>query len=70
MEADSCTLFPEGTWSYCCKRHDRRYENNRLTRRQADILLKRCVAKENKLISYIMYLGVRTFGWLYYNKGR
>jgi len=55
-----CTLFPDGNWGTCCKRHDRRYENKRLTKRQADILLKRCVTrKAGWLIGIIIYIGVR-----------
>ena len=66
-----CTFFPEGNWSECCRRHDRRYENKRLTKRQADILLKRCVTrKAGCLIGWIIYLGVRLpiiAKWFYSN---
>jgi len=61
-------MFPEGSWSSCCARHDRRYENKRITRRQADILLYRCVAKHSKPVAAIMYLGVRAFGWYFYKR--
>jgi len=45
---NACTFFPDGSWSNCCARHDRRYANNRLTRRQADKLLFRCVWRVGK----------------------
>lgn len=68
MKKDHCTLFPEGNWGNCCKRHDRRYENNRITKYQADKLLFRCVKrKSNKFVAGIMFLGVSLFGqWNYY----
>ena len=67
---NNCTLFPEGNWSDCCARHDRRYENKRLTKKQADKLLYRCVLKKsNKFIALIMYLGVRSpISWYYYKQ--
>lgn len=64
--SDGCTCFFDGNWKECCDRHDKRYSNNRLTRKQADRLLYRCVAKKNKHIAFLMYLGVRLFGWLRY----
>jgi len=69
-----CTLFFKGTWNKCCCRHDRRYENRRLNRKQADILLKRCVknsisnSTKRAIISNIMYAGVRLFGWIFYKR--
>lgn len=70
MSKDNCTLFIEGNWTECCARHDRRYANKRLTRYQADRLLYRCVSrKSNILIASIMFIGVRSFGWLFYKKG-
>ncbi len=69
QETDHCTLFPDGSWAECCARHDRRYDNKRITREQADELLFRCVVrKSNKVVAYIVYAGVRAFGWYYYDK--
>lgn len=66
---DHCTLWVEGTWSHCCKRHDRRYSNNRISRLQADVLLFRCVSKAKDVImASIMFAGVRMFGSYFYNK--
>lgn len=68
MQKDHCTLFAEGNWSDCCKRHDRRYSNKRISRREADILLLRCVKRKNRAVAYIMYVGVRLAGWYFYKK--
>ena len=65
---DYCTCFPEGSWDNCCAMHDRRYANKRLTRYQADKLLYRCVAKHNKVVALIMFIGVRLGGWYFYDK--
>ena len=66
---DNCTLFPDGTWSECCARHDRRYENKRLTQWQADNLLYRCAKRKgNVLVGSIMRIGVFILGWYYYRK--
>lgn len=65
---DHCTMFPEGNWSECCARHDRRYENKRLTRFQADKLLFRCVKRKSSIIiAAIMFMGVRLVGWYFYD---
>jgi len=64
-----CTLYPDGEWSSCCCMHDRRYENKRINRAQADELLYRCVLrKSNKINATIMWIGVRAFGWYFYSK--
>ena len=56
-------------WGHCAKCHDRRYENKRLNRKQADELLYRCVLKKsNRINATIMWIGVRMFGWYFYKK--
>ena len=66
---NNCTLFPEGAWTTCCARHDRRYTSKRLTRLQADILLYRCVKRKGyPVIAILMFLGVRIVGKYYYAK--
>ena len=68
MGDNHCTASPDGTWGTCCKRHDKRYENKRLTRYQADKLLYRCIKRySNAIIGSIYWLGVRLFGWYFYN---
>ena len=72
MVEDSCTLFPDGSWGTCCARHDKRYENTRLTKYQADTLLYRCVKrKANPYIAVIIFIGVSTpFSWLFYYRAQ
>ena len=66
---DNCTFSPDGNWTDCCARHDRRYENKRLTRYQADKLLYRCIKrKKNKYIASVYFIGVRLVGWYFYKK--
>ena len=68
---DYCTLFFDGCWSKCCARHDKRYSNNRITKHQADVLLKRCVYKKgHKIVANIMFVGVSVFGSYWYYKAQ
>ena len=65
--ADYCTLWPEGNWAKCCKRHDRRYANKRIGKIAADMLLYRCVKrKRGRYIASIMFIGVSLGGWYFY----
>ena len=62
----SCTLFPDGCWAECCKRHDTAYalQNPKL---EADMQLYRCVkAKRHRIIAVVMLVGVVAFGWVNY----
>ena len=64
---DYCTLWFEGNWKVCCKRHDRRYKNKRISKYQADKLLFRCVKrKANSFMAALMFIGVSLFGWYSY----
>lgn len=68
---DHCTLFPEGTWAGCCERHDRRYENKKITKYQADTLLFRCAKRRaGVVIAAVMFAGVTIFGHYSYNKAQ
>ena len=64
--------FLKWEWGECCGRHDVRYVNKRLTRKQADVLLRRCVLRKTdcELLAWSMYAGVRTLGWYWYNKAQ
>lgn len=69
--SDWCTLFPEYIGSVyigdACRKHDRRYENTRITRGQADRLLYRDIRRRGLYFTaFIMYIGVRLFGWVFY----
>lgn len=60
---NNCTLFSEGNWSECCARHDRRYENKRLYKYQADKLLYRCVKQKSNVVI------VSIVCWIRYPRG-
>jgi hypothetical protein len=70
--SDGCTWFPDGNYYDCCFAHDREYftGGSWKERWRSDKKLFHCVAAKpkfyNKIISPIMWLGVRTFGgaWL------
>ena len=65
---DSCCNY---NWGSCSKMHDRRYENKRLTRKQADELLYRCFKRKvNTVFAFIGYILVRLFGWYFYSKAQ
>ena len=58
-------------WGECSKRHDNRYENIRLTRKQADELLYRCFKRKvNVVFAFVGYILVRLFGWYFYSEAQ
>ena len=72
-----CSMFSNGNWLHCCQIHDINcilaLENlSYKMRLEADIALFECVYKKNKLVAYVMYIGVRawanTFWWINYRK--
>jgi hypothetical protein len=70
-DKDYCTLWLEGNWCKCCKRHDRRYTRKGLSKFQADKLLFRCVKrKAGWFMASLMFTGVTLFGWYPYFKAQ
>ena len=72
MKEDHCTLFFEGSWKTCCKAHDIAYETQ-VDRTEADIELFNCVRESSPepltwLVAALMFIGVFTFGWVFYKK--
>lgn len=69
---DYCTMFPDHKWGDCCKIHDNDYGINGVcSRKEADKKLKNCLKEKGyKIVSIIIYIGVRTFGWLRFNYNR
>lgn len=51
----------------CCEAHDTAYTGT-VTRQQADQQLYDCIAQERPKFAYVVWLGVRTFGWLFYKR--
>ena len=68
--ADRCTLFPEGSWQECCYVHDLDYVRQKITRLEADKKLLDCVKDKCKVVAYVMYIGVRSAGWWFWNKSK
>ena len=53
----------------CCERHDKDYAaGSGITRKQADDTLYTCIAIERPNFAYMVWAGVRLFGWLFYHK--
>ena len=53
----------------CCEAHDRNYgPDSTMTRWQADRELRRCIAQYRPNVSWIVWVGVRLFGWRFYKK--
>ena len=67
---NSCTLFPDLSWKNCCKQHDVDYERQVVSRKEADKKLFICVKSKCKIVAPIMYIGVRVFGWYFWNKAK
>ena len=67
--SDGCSHFPNGDYRDCCVAHDVKYYYGGSWRERwrSDNELRKCVAAKNhKVLSVMMWLGVRTFGvpWL------
>ena len=68
---DGCTMFPDGDWADCCLAHDKAYfrGGTQTERKVADGQLFRCVRAKggfkHRVISDIMWLGVRVGGGLF-----
>lgn len=80
--SDHCTLFPEGWWGDCCRKHDLDYESG-VDRLTADQKLLQCVIESSPetlpdytlvcggaslVIGFIMFIGVRLFGSFFFKK--
>lgn len=60
-----CTLFPDGNYGGCCEAHDEAYRTQTGTRRAADEALAECIAAKGRpLVAFVVYYGVRAFGWM------
>ena len=81
----SCTFWPERllglNLTFACKYHDWHYARQKVSRRIADRNLRRRIVKEARdingngeyraiLIAWVMWLGVRLFGWYAWIKNK
>ena len=69
FKSDGCSHFPDGDYRDCCVAHDVQYYygGSWKERWQSDNQLRKCVAAKNhKVLSVMMWMGVRAFGvpWL------
>ena len=67
--SDGCSHFPDGDYKDCCVAHDVKYYYGGSWRERwrADNELRKCVAAKNhKVLSVMIWMGVRAFGvpWL------
>ena len=69
----SCTGFPEGDYSHCCKDHDKAYKFG-FNKTVADLQLALCVAAKRHwysgALSLLMLSAVLTLGWLFWIRAR
>lgn len=72
MLEDQCTFAPDLDVGSCCAAHDIAYAvgGNEFDRYDADVDFYYCIrAKNRPIVAVIYYIGVRTFGWLFFNYG-
>lgn len=75
LHKNKCSCWFDGwfgkSWAWACELHDERYMTplgKDMTRLQCDIELLHNVAKVCELMSYVMFVGVRCFGWYWWGK--
>ena len=67
-----CSFAPDLDIGFCCDAHDEAYQRggSRRDRLAADRELRYCLWRAGRpLAAQIYYLGVRLFGWLFFNFG-
>jgi len=68
FNSDGCTGVPDFNFRDCCEQHDRDYLG-RVSRKQADIMLRQCIASKGyRVLPWIYYIGVRLFGGPHYKQ--
>lgn len=75
LSNNNCTCFPdiilEINHSVCCKLHDFNYGKQHISRWTADKRFFKCLKKKTYLlVAVLMWLGVRAFGWYWWNKSK
>lgn len=69
IASDGCTGVPDFNFRSCCEEHDMHYRlNTGLTRKEADILMRKCIQKKwgGFFLPWIYYFGVRLIGWRFF----
>lgn len=77
---DGCTVVPDFNFGQdCCNAHDYHYIEQNITRAEADYKLRACILKKGMglkdngqdayvALAYIYWVGVRVFGWFWWNR--
>jgi len=64
---DFCTLWPDCNYGMVCAQHDEDYHTHQVSRWVADVdLLKGVYAAGHPVIAVVMFVGVRSFGWIFW----
>jgi hypothetical protein len=66
-----CSYTPDFNFYDCCSMHDIDYDKGgtKQERKKADQYLRDCIkAHGHPYKAYIYYMGVRLFGWMFFNK--
>lgn len=68
--SDACTCAPDLDVADCCRAHDRAYEQQLVSRADADRELRACIARSRPVVAWIYWLGVRLGGWVAWRRSR
>ena len=68
-----CTCFVDSIFGVyigdCCKQHDEDFYNQNISKEVADKKLFKCVrSKTNVVLASAMWIAVRTFGYIFWNR--
>lgn len=65
---NGCSVVPDFDFGWdCCNEHDFHYQEGRLTRAEADKVLRLCIQDKGYwLLGWVYWLGVRIFGRRFY----
>jgi len=67
---DFCSFVPDFHIGFCCAAHDDLYEvgGGERERLLADLRLRDCIVEAGRpIIGWLYFVGVRLFGWIYFN---
>jgi len=63
LKSDGCSFFPDGDYFSCCEKHDLDYAYSP-SRSHSDLELRKCITRDgHPVLAWIIWLGVRLFGY-------
>jgi hypothetical protein len=66
---DGCTAAPEFDFVSCCYMHDKDYEEQRISRKEADLRFRYCVSYSRTAgVAWFYWGAVRAVGWIFWLK--